>query len=173
MRAAQTGDERAYSTLLHELLPVLRRIVGRRAGQAQDVEDIVQEVLISLHSVRQTFDPSRPFVPWLLAICSRRIIDAGRSRRRRELNETTVATMPETLPGSQTNSGASGPHEGEDLELALQELSPGHREAIELLKVQGLSLQEASTVTGRSIASLKVAVYRAIRALRSRLERKG
>jgi DNA-directed RNA polymerase specialized sigma24 family protein len=51
-------------------------------------------------------------------------------------------------------------------------LPDGQPEAIELLKIQGLSLQEASQITGKSVASLKVAVHRAIRAMREALERK-
>ena len=68
MRAAQDGDERAYTRLLNDIAPRLRRLVRSRRPflQASDIEDLVQEVLLSLHSVRKTYDPERPFMPWLM-----------------------------------------------------------------------------------------------------------
>jgi len=73
MERAQEGDSAAYSELLTELVPLLRRQIRhrRRTLQPQDIEDLVQEVLLSLHAVRATYDPSRPFVPWLMAIAGR------------------------------------------------------------------------------------------------------
>jgi RNA polymerase sigma-70 factor (ECF subfamily) len=64
--------------LLREVLPVLRAMVRRACRDAQDVDDIVQDVLLSLHAVRHTYDPARPFVPWLVTIARRRAADAMR-----------------------------------------------------------------------------------------------
>jgi RNA polymerase sigma-70 factor (ECF subfamily) len=52
-------------------------------------------------------------------------------------------------------------------------LPAGQRRAIELSKLQGLSLDEAAQVTGKSVGSLKVGVHRAIKAMRQALERDG
>ena len=84
MRAAQDGDSAAYAALLRELAPLVRRVVSsRRSFLAEaDVEDVVQEVLISVHAVRATYDPQRPFLPWLLAITRHRLLDAMRRHRR-------------------------------------------------------------------------------------------
>jgi RNA polymerase sigma-70 factor (ECF subfamily) len=57
----------------------------------------------------------------------------------------------------------------EGLGEAIASLSPPQREAIELLKLRELSLAEAATASGRSIAALKVNVHRAIKSLRKRL----
>jgi hypothetical protein len=66
MRAAQDGDSAAYLRLLNEITPLLRRTVKKRCAflQASDVEDLAQEILLSLHSVRATYDSARPFLPW-------------------------------------------------------------------------------------------------------------
>jgi len=170
MRAAQDGDGAAYARLLSELLPMLRRVVHRKWRSAQDVEDIVQDVLLSVHAVRQTYDPRRPFMPWLMTITSRRIADAARKASARRANETTVDVMPETSAGDE----AKNPHDSSDdqdaIRRALSLLSPGQRQAIELLKLKGLSLQEASAATGKSVASLKVTVHRAVKAMRLNLK---
>lgn len=73
MAAAQNGDGAAYGRLLAEFAPMLRRTIHRRWGDT-DYEDIVQEVLITLHRVRHTYDPNRPFIPWLMAIGQFRIM---------------------------------------------------------------------------------------------------
>ena len=88
MGAAQDGDAAAYATLLGELLPLLRIAVRRQRPylQAADIEDIVQEALISLHAVRATYDPARPFLPWLGAIVRHRMADGARKYARRAAN---------------------------------------------------------------------------------------
>lgn len=170
MRSAQDGDRVAYAKLLSELLPMLRRLVNQRWPNVHDDEDIVQEILVSLHTVRHTYDRSRPFMPWILTIASRRIADAARRRYAKSAWETTVETMPETFPFSDARTGQEASDDQEALRKALASLSEGQREAIELLKIKGLSLEEASLKTGKSVASLKVSVHRAIKSMRQALD---
>ncbi len=171
MRAAQDGDNASYSALLTELLPVLRGTVARRWRNRQDVEDIVQDILLSLHSVRHTYDPARPFMPWLITIALRRIADAARRLAARSANETTVEIMPETFAGDETKSTQETSDDQDTLRAALLALPAGQRQAVELMKVQGLSLREASVRTGKSIASLKVTVHRALKAMKQSLDK--
>ena len=172
MRAAQDGDGAAYARLLSELLPMLRRVVQRKWRSPQDVEDIVQEVLLSVHAVRHTYDPHRPFMPWLMTITSRRIADAARRASSRYANETTVDIMPETFDGHESKNEQDVLDDKEAVRWAISMLPAGQREAIELMKLKGLSLQEASVATGKSVASLKVAVHRGVKAMRQNLIRK-
>jgi hypothetical protein len=59
------GDASAYAALLGEVAALAREMVRRRFGflQPQDVEDLVQDVLLSVHAARSTYDPGRPFLP--------------------------------------------------------------------------------------------------------------
>ena len=173
MRAAQDGDRAAYAQLLSELLPLLRRVVGRKWRGGQDVDDIVQEILMSVHAVRHTYDPARPFMPWLMTITSRRVADAARRVSARSVHETTVEVMPETFAGDETKNEQDRADDQEEIRRALSALPPGQQQAVELLKVQGLSLQEASDATGKTVTSLKVTVHRALKAMRQALERKN
>lgn len=172
MRAAQDGDRTAYARLLSELLPALRRIVRHRCRNPQDAEDIVQEVLLSVHAVRHTYDPTRAFMPWLMTITMRRITDAARKLSSRSANETTVDVLPETFSGHETKKEQDTSDDNEVIRRAISLLPPGQRQAIVLVKLRGLSLQEAATATGKSISSLKVAVHRAVKAMRRNLNRK-
>lgn len=171
MEAAQGGDHASYTALLTELLPVLRGLVARRWRSQQDVEDIVQDILLSLHSVRHTYDPSRPFMSWLMTIALRRIADAARRLSSRSANETTVDVMPETFSGDDAKSSFEMSDDQEMIRAALLGLPAGQRQAVELMKLQGLSLREASGQTGKSVASLKVTVHRALKTMRQVLEK--
>src|ERR1700726_3675798 len=86
MRAAMTGDAGAYRQLLVSLAPHVRAVARsrcRRLGAPEgEVEDLVQEVLLTIHLKRGTWDQSRPIGPWLAAIPRNRLIDVLRRRGR-------------------------------------------------------------------------------------------
>lgn len=169
MAAAQDGDRGAYERLLRDIVPFLRALVRPQHSAPDRVEEVVQEVLLTIHRVRHTYDPARPIRPWLAAIARRRSIDLLRRRIRTAAHEVADDTAYETFadPGANRPLEVSAATEG--LGAAIAGLSPPQREAIELLKLQELSLAEASAKSGKSIAALKVNVHRAIKSLRQRL----
>jgi RNA polymerase sigma-70 factor (ECF subfamily) len=170
MAAAQDGDGRAYGELLGAITPYLR-VVARRAGLgAEEIEDGVQDILLTIHSIRQSYDPKRPFAPWLLAVARHRLIDRLRRRGRIRLRETELTAAHETFVTDETNLH----EEASDirrLHEAIAALPPGQRQAVELLRLQELSLKEASVVSGQSSSALKVALHRALKRLSRLLPR--
>ena len=82
MTCAQDGDRDAYRILLTEIEPFIRSIAIGYLSRSADMEDAIQDVLMTVHSIRQTYDPKRPFGPWLVAIAHRRIIDRLRRTMR-------------------------------------------------------------------------------------------
>ncbi len=168
MVAAQAGDRAAYGTLLGEVAGLLRNVFRSRYRflERQDIEDIVQEGLLAIHSVRATYDPARPFLPWVMAIAHNRSVDAIRRRVRRDGREIAVDEYPETSDASAANLPGEGYGDPEALRLAVSELPEGQRKAVEMLKFRELSLKEASAESGMSVAALKVAVHRATKTLR-------
>jgi RNA polymerase sigma factor (sigma-70 family) len=173
MRAAQGGDRDAYAQLLKRLVPLIERMAVAKYGSALDTDDVVQDVLLSLHSVRRTYDPRRPFMPWLASIVRNRLIDAYRRKARIARIETPVAQIPETVDGAEPILQEQRTGDPELLRRAIADLPAGQRRAVELLKLEELSLKEASAVSGLSIAALKVAVHRGLKALRGRLASRG
>jgi|SRR5215216_2363138 len=172
MRSAQDGDRTAYTRLLGELVPLLRRVVRhqRRMLQPQDVEDLVQDILLSLHAARATYDPKRPFLAWLITIARNRMVDNVRRYARRSANEVAVEQLPETFSSDGANVFATSRHDPEMLRKAMEDLPRGQRQAIEMLKLHEMSLKQAALVSGVSVGALKVAVHRAMRALRKALK---
>jgi RNA polymerase sigma-70 factor, ECF subfamily len=170
MAAAQAGDRRAYERLLRETVPFIRSVIAHQHRRPDRLEEVVQEVLLAVHRVRHTYDPSRPFRHWLAMIARRRSIDALRRRGRTEANEVSDELAYETFADPAANRELEVSAATEGLGEAIAGLSPPQREAIELLKLREMSLKEASRASGRSVAALKVNVHRAIKALRQRLQ---
>jgi RNA polymerase sigma factor (sigma-70 family) len=167
MRATQAGDSDAYLLLLQEITPRLRQVVARRVGSAAaSVEDLVQDVLLSVHVARASYDASRPFLPWLMAIARNRLADGARRNARRAAHEIAVGNLDVTFADLATNSSAEELGDVQALRHAMQALPAKQRNAIELLKVGGLSLKEAAAATGMTVGALKVATHRGLAALR-------
>jgi RNA polymerase sigma-70 factor (ECF subfamily) len=164
MAHAQDGDRSAYHRLLREITPYLRSLAVRRHRDPSDVEDAVQDILLTVHAIRHTFDPTRPFGPWLVTIANRRFIDRLRRQGRRRDRETPL--MPEHETFSEPQANLEQRPDRHELEKAIDELPPMQRKAVRLLKLNEMSLKEASTASGMSIASLKVNVHRAVKSLR-------
>ncbi|ANW03911.1 RNA polymerase subunit sigma [Bradyrhizobium icense] len=169
MARAQDGDREAYRTLLTEVEPYVRSIAIKYLRSSSDLEDAVQDVLMTVHSIRQTYDPKRPFGPWLVAIAHRRIIDQLRRQTRRRSREIELSTEHETFAAPPAKLFGE-----RSVEIALvgaiDKLPPDQRDAIRMMKLEEMSLKEASQASGRSISALKVATHRAIRNLRKLLK---
>lgn len=170
MARGQVGDRDSYRQLLEQITPYLRSVAGRSHRNKSDVEDAVQDVLLTIHAIRETYDPTRPFGPWLLAIANRRIIDGLRKQGRRRLRERVLTLEHESMPIVQENVYEK--LNDQQLDSALKGLSPGQRQAIELLKLKEMSLKDAAATTGLSIAALKVTTHRALKSLRKILNDK-
>ncbi|MBI3049972.1 MAG: sigma-70 family RNA polymerase sigma factor [Acidobacteria bacterium] len=171
MRTAQRGDGQAYLTLLQEIAPRVRRMVAARRGgsAALELEDLVQDVLLSVHVARASYDPTRPFLPWLLAIVRNRLADGARRYARHAAHEVQVDDLDVTFATAGTNSSSEVPGDAAALHAAIDALPRRQRQAVELLKLRELSLKEAAAATGMSLGALKVATHRAMAALRRRL----
>jgi RNA polymerase sigma-70 factor (ECF subfamily) len=175
MARSQRGDHEAYVTLLRAITPQVRQWVRRKRAflGGSDVEDVVQEVLLSIHAVRATYDPRRPFMPWVAAIVRHRLADAARHHARQAAHEIVVDDLDVTFGPRSANRQEETFGDPEALAHAIQALPPGQRQAVELLKLHELSLKEASAATGSSIGALKIATHRAMASLRRALRGTG
>lgn len=161
MARAQSGDGDAYRLLLESVASDLRGFFRRRLRDAQEVEDHVQETLLTVHRARHTYDPARPFEPWLYAIARNTLADAFRRERRRAerhaVDDDLLAVAAE--PPSH-DSAVGGIFDG---------LPEGQREALEMVKIKGLSIEQAAAHAGVSQGAMRVRIHRGYRALRARL----
>jgi RNA polymerase sigma-70 factor, ECF subfamily len=170
MARAQAGDAAAYRRLLEEITPYLRSIVARQHRDLFDVEDSVQDILLTIHAVRASYDPSRPFGPWLVAIAKRRSVDHLRRRTRRQARETRLTEAHDGVPAARQSPDSL---EIRELSAAIDTLPESQKQAIRLMKLQELSLDEAAAMTSLSVGALKVATHRAIKSLHAKLTRRS
>jgi len=166
MRAAQEGDRSAYERLLREVMPFVRALSRRRCRNPADVEEMVQDTLLTVHRVRHTYDPGRPFSAWLAAITTRRAIDILRRRQRVSKYETADPELVETFSGAAANNEVEAVHSADEVAYLLQQLPARQREALEMLKLRDMSAAQAAQVSGQSAGALKVNAHRALKALR-------
>jgi RNA polymerase sigma-70 factor (ECF subfamily) len=175
MAAAQSGDQRAYQALLRACLPIVAASVRRQGVPADRVDDVVQDVLLTIHRARASYDPTRPFLPWLRAIAQRRAVDLLRVHLRTAVREVFDETAYLNHSGDDPEPSLSVDQADQArlLREAIATLPPGQRQAVELLALHERSLEEAAGDTGRTKGALKVNLHRAIAALRQRLSDRG
>jgi RNA polymerase sigma-70 factor (ECF subfamily) len=166
LAAAQAGDARAYDRLLRDITPRIRSLCRARIREPAEAEDAVQDTLMTIHALRHTYDPERPFGPWLTTIATRRAVDRLRRRGRGAGRESNIDDLPEhaasVAPVAEERIAAR------NLRDAVAELPESQRTALRLAKLEDLSLAEASARSGLSVGALKVATHRAMRSLRRR-----
>lgn len=166
MHQAQQGDEQAYHKVLSAMVPVLQTFARYKVKDATIVDDIVQDTLMAVHTLLHTYDPARPILPWLSTITSARAIDILRKYNRhwsRELtDEFILSQLIDLTPPDE--------HDHEDhierLEHLLANLTPSQRNIVQLVKIDELTLNEASEKTGLSVPAVKSLLHRALTKLK-------
>ena len=164
MLAGLDGDAAAHKALLTRLSSNLRAYFKThlaRIGKAPaDAEDLVQETLIALHTRRHTYDRSKPLTPWVYAIARYRLVDFLR-RTRASVRDVAIDEAEQVLADDDPSTVESGL----DLEKLMAQLTPKARQAIQFVKLDGLSVSQAAARSGMSESAIKVSVHRGLRAL--------
>lgn len=156
MRAGQAGDGQAYRQLLGLAAPLLQRWFRRKVA-AHELDDLVQDTLLAVHQRRASWDPARPFLPWLAAIARYRWVD--RLRRSSLRNHDALFDDIAVESGESALIGRLGC----DRLLAL--LPAGQAAAIRAMRIEGLSVAEAAAQLGQSESMVKVNVHRGLKRL--------
>ena len=162
MALSQKGDRKAYTTLLTVSKAWLQRYYARKVAPCQQ-DDLVQETLLALHRKLASYDPSRPYLPWLAAIARYRWVDHLRLVYRSNEVELGDGLL------------ASDEHEGISARISLDGLfallPPSQARAIELVRIEGRSVAEASVRCGQSESLVKVNVHRGLKKLSALIEK--
>jgi len=158
------GDQEAYGSFLTLTAALVKKYLiylGGKYESRENVEDLVQEILISLHQKKHTFRSDNPILPWLYAIARYRFIDHYRSKKR--------------LPRMEEISDDFKAEETSEPFLNLDEilvmLTPKQKEMVMLVKVEGASYSEAAVALGMSVSSVKVGIHRILKSVKDRIAR--
>jgi RNA polymerase sigma-70 factor (ECF subfamily) len=163
MRAAMTGDAGAYRHLLVSLAPHVRAVARSRCrslGASEgEVEDIVQEVLLTIHLKQGTWDRSRPIGPWVAAITRNKLIDILRQRGRH-------ITVPiEDFMDSLQAEDLTPELSTRDIDTLLGHLKPQQREIVRSISLNGSSIRETADRLQMTEGAVRVTLHRALKAL--------
>ncbi len=165
MGRALRGDGRAYQLALSRAALMLRPYLGRRMHPSA-VEDVLQEILISVHKSRHTYDGMRPFAPWLFAIAHYRLTDYLRRAYKDKLRfAADIADYEQILPADVTETG----HEYEYITKAIGQLPEKQARILHLMHHEGYTAKEAAVQMNMTETAVKVSAHRAYKLLKTKL----
>ena len=161
MLSSLDGDAQSHRALLRALAPKLRAFYRSRLADRDQIEDLLQETLIAVHTRRMAFDRGRAFSPWLFAIAKYKLIDHFRQVRPtvaiHELeNELSYDSFENVIAARL------------DVERLLDELPAKQAQAIGSSRLEGHSIADTAQRMGISQSDVKVSVHRGISKLVSR-----
>jgi RNA polymerase sigma-70 factor (ECF subfamily) len=164
MLASLAGDKAAYRGMLGALGDLLRRYFKRRLPPSDaNVEDLVQETLIAIHTKRMTYDTALPFTPWLYAIARYKLLD--HLRRGRARPNVPLEDAGDLFAGDESEAANARL----DLEKLLVTLPASSQELIRRVKLDGHSTADVAATTGKSEIAVRVGLHRGLKALSDRL----
>ena len=164
-------DRRISETVARERSR-LRNFIRSRVPDAQDAEDILQDVLAELVEAVRGMVPLAEESGWLFRVAKNRIIDLFRKKKPQPLSESEWLSIEELLP-----SPDGGPEAAyargvllDELDAALDELPAEQRDAFVAHELQGKSFKELAAETNVPLNTLLTRKHAAVLHLRKRLQ---
>jgi RNA polymerase sigma-70 factor (ECF subfamily) len=166
LRAAIAGDEASYARFLGSVAQLVRGLVRRKVGAASmEIEDIVQETLLAIHSKRHTWRSDAPVLPWVRAIARHKVVDTFRRRGHRV--EVDIADFAETLAAHEEETASA-----REIAQAVDGLAPGQRGVVRAISIEGHSIAETAQALEMKETAVRVAYHRGLAAIAARFGRK-
>jgi RNA polymerase sigma-70 factor (ECF subfamily) len=163
LRSGLGGNHGDYARFLEAITPLLRRVVGGRIAMS-DVEDVVQEILISIHKARHTYDGERPIMPWVTAIARFRISDHLRKYYASMQHQTIdIRGLEEILPDVTEDTESS-----ESVIELLKGVPEKQQRILTMMHVEGYTAKEVGKQLDMQESAVKVAAHRALKKIRER-----
>ena len=168
MKLSLDGDKQAYAVLLRETASLLRPFLSRRLNSSSEVDDLLQEILISIHKARHTYDGERPYKPWAYAIAKFRLQDHLRAHYADQLHHAVeLSEVENDLQEPVTKSGFTY----ESISGEIEKLPPKQAAILQMMHQEGYTAKEVAEKIGMNESAVKVAAHRAYKILRKILER--
>ncbi len=168
MQRSMNGDAQAYTTLLKEAARLLRPFLTKRLYSGTAVDDVLQEILISIHKARHTYDGVRPYKPWVYAIAKFRLQDHLRAHYADHLHDAVdLSELENILPDNVTETGFSY----ESISGEVNKLPEKQATILRMMHQDGYTAKEVAEKIGMKESAVKVAAHRAYKILRTKLER--
>jgi len=161
IRRVQAGDGEAFSLLVEKYHRHLLNFIFRILREESSVEDIGQEVFLSVYKSLETFDERRgtPFSAWLFISARNRCV--SELRKRRDKANMPIDEVPGLRDRSKTAEEMLIEREREHLLAAsLEQLEEPYRGSL-LLSLRGDSIEEIAARQQISVGTVKSRLFRA------------
>ena len=168
VRQIQSGEAAAFDELMRRYKRPIVNFVFRMLGNAQDADEIAQDVFVRVYQNLDTYRSETKFSTWLFALARNAAIDRLRWRARHPTE--SIESAPEISASSGTAEDVSAREIGEQIAAAVAKLPDDQRTAIVLAEYHGMSYAEIAAVMRCSEKSVESRLYRAKQALRERLQ---
>lgn len=167
MHRAQQGDKKAYEALFHAILPMLKAFASRRLSGTADVEDVVQDILLTIHRASHTYDRHRSFKIWMFAIARYRLNDHLRRIYKERNLEISLEYMTDEISAPDVTESRDW---HEYLNKILVSLPEKQRKIVTMMKVEGYTAEDTARAMNMSVSAVKVAAHRAYKSLELKAE---
>lgn len=177
VESAQRGDKDAFATLVQRYHRNIYSLAYRMTGNREDAMDVTQEVLLRAYRAIASFQPDKPFLPWIYRITWNICADRGR-----KIGRTPSEESIDDANAGASRLASSAPSPDKEFErqevarvlrAAIDQLAEGYRELIILFHLEGLSIREISDVTDMKETVIKNRLYRGRQMLKRILEAGG
>jgi RNA polymerase sigma-70 factor (ECF subfamily) len=165
------GDEAAFASVYDSVAPRVHAYLIRQTRDAVIADDLLQQTLLQIHRKRGTYAAGLPVLPWAFAIARRLYIDECRRRKTDALWSARDVVEDDRQACGLPDEEIASRQAARLVEAELARMPGNQRVAFELLKVDGLSHQEAAQMLGTTVGAVKLRAFRAYSAIRSVLGR--
>ncbi len=172
----RTGDEESARALLIHLTPLVMKIVRSHLPRRASEEDLVQSVFVKVFTKLDQFGGAVPLEHWVSRIAVNTCLNQISHEKIRpefrhaDLSEDEVAVIENLATESGDLPAEQSLASRELVEKMLAKLNPADRLVINLLHMEGRSVEEVKQVTGWSTALVKVRAFRARQKMKKHLE---
>ena len=175
VQAALQHDDEAARTLVRRLYPLVAKVVRAHRPRRTPEEDLCQMIFIRVFQKLSQFSRKVPLEHWVSRIAVNTCLNQIESEKVRP--EVRYADLSEgeraVVENLTTSSSELAPDQRfasrQLVEHLLDVLKPVERLAIELLYLQGRSVEEIRKITGWSAALIKVRAFRARQKMKQQL----
>ncbi len=173
LRRIAAQDRDALAEFYDQTARPLFSIAYRMLGNAEEAEEVIQDVFVQIWTKAPTFDATigLPFA-WVMGILRNRCIDRLRARQRRArvIAETTEDQNLETLVASSPPDTSLPESELAAIRAAVGSLPPEQQQAIKLAFFSGLTHQEIAGQLQEPLGTIKARIRRGMEKMRDGLE---
>jgi len=161
------GDEAAFASVYDAVAPRVHAYLIRQARDRVVADDLLQQTLLQIHRKRGTYVAGLPVLPWAFAIARRLYIDECRRRKTDALWSARDVGEDDRRAWALPDDEVATREAARLVEAELMRMPGNQRVAFELLKVDGLSHQEAAEALGTTVNAVKLRAFRAYTAIRT------